>query len=239
MKILVIVPAYNESENLDYVCEVLTKAKKESNYDIDYIIINDGSTDNTKELCEKKKYPVINLVHNLGIGGAVQTGYKYALKNNYDVAIQFDGDGQHDATYIDNLAKPIIENKCHMTVGSRYVKNSTSKFKSTKLRQTGIKFLSFILKITTHQKIYDMTSGFRAVNKSIIKLFASDYPNDYPEPETLVTVIKKGYKVKEVPVVMHERRHGKSSITPLKSIYYMLKVSYAMIVRSIIEGDKK
>ena len=124
-----------------------------------------------------------------------------------------------------------------MTIGSRYV-TELSEFKSTKMRQFGITILSFILKITTGKKIYDMTSGFRAVDKNIIKMFASDYPNDYPEPETLVTVVKKGYNVLEIPVKMHERKFGKSSITPLKSIYYMIKVSYAMIVRSIIERKR-
>lgn len=125
-----------------------------------------------------------------------------------------------------------------MTIGSRYVKD-LSEFKSTKLRQFGIKLLSFILKITTGKKIYDMTSGFRAVDKDIIKLFASDYPNDYPEPETIVEVVQKGYNVLEIPVKMHEREFGISSITPLKSVYYMVKVSYAMIVRSIIERRSK
>lgn len=233
MKILVIVPAYNEEKNIEKVCKSLEKLKKDN---IDYIVINDGSIDNTLKVCKDNNFPVINLVHNLGIGGAVQTGYKYALKNNYDIAIQFDGDGQHDSLYIKELIEPIINNEVNMTIGSRYISN-LSEFKSTKIRQIGIKFLSFILKITTKQKIYDVTSGFRAINKDIIELFASDYPNDYPEPETLVEVLKKGYKIKEIPVKMHERLYGKSSITPLKSIYYMVKVSYAMIVKSLIEGD--
>lgn len=234
MKVLIIIPAYNEEKNIVGVCTNLEKAKKEVNFDLDYIVINDGSVDNTGKVCEENKFPVINLVHNLGIGGAVQTGYKYALKNNYDIAIQFDGDGQHDAGYIKNLVEPIETGEANMTIGSRYVEE-LSEFKSSKMRQLGIIILSIILKLTTKKKIYDMTSGFRAVNKDIIKIFAHDYPNDYPEPETLVAVIKRGYKVKEIPVKMHERMHGKSSITPLKSIYYMVKVSYAMIVRSIIE----
>ncbi len=237
MKVLVIIPAYNEEENILTTCLNLDKIKKNLDYELDYIVINDGSKDNTLKVCLDNKLPVINLVHNLGIGGAVQTGYKYALKNNYDIAIQFDGDGQHDATFIDDLVKPIINNEVGMTVGSRYIKD-ISAFKSTKIRQLGIKVLSMVLKITTGVKILDMTSGFRAVNKDIINIFAYDYPNDYPEPETIVTVIKRGYQVLEVPVKMHERLHGKSSITPLKSIYYMLKVSYAMIVRSVIERKK-
>jgi len=238
MKVLVIIPAYNEEKNITKVCKNLEKIKNKVDFKLDYIVINDGSSDNTGIICEENNFPVINLVYNLGIGGAVQTGYKYACKSDYDIAIQFDGDGQHDVEYIQNLVEPIKNKEVEMTIGSRYVEE-LSEFKSTKIRQVGIKLLSGILKLTTKVKIYDMTSGFRAVNKDIIKLFSEDYPNDYPEPETLVAVIKKGYKVKEVPVKMHEREHGKSSITPLKSIYYMVKVSYAMIVRSIIEKREK
>jgi len=237
MKVLVIIPAYNEEENILNTCQSLDKVKDKLDFNLDYIVINDGSTDNTERVCLENKLPMISLVHNLGIGGAVQTGYKYALKNNYDIAIQFDGDGQHDANYIENLVMPIKSGEANMTIGSRYV-SELSEFKSTKMRQLGITILSIILKITTGKKIYDMTSGFRAVDKDIIKIFANDYPNDYPEPETIVGIIKKGYKVKEVPVKMHERLHGNSSITPLKSIYYMVKVSYAMIVRSIIERKR-
>lgn len=238
MKVLVIIPAYNEEDNILNTCESIEKAKEKLDFSLDYIVINDGSTDNTAKICKENKLPMINLVHNLGIGGGVQTGYKYAYKNGYDIAIQFDGDGQHDAEYIKNLVEPIVKCEANMTIGSRYIAE-LSEFKSTAMRQLGIKILSFILKITTGKKIYDMTSGFRAVDKNIIKLFASDYPNDYPEPETNLVIIKKGFKVKEVAVKMHKREHGKSSITPLKSIYYMIKVSYAMIVRSIIERRNK
>lgn len=238
MKVLVIIPAFNEELNIKNTCEKLDKVKDKLDFRLDYIVINDGSTDNTEKICKENNLPVINLVHNLGIGGAVQTGYKYALKNNYDIAIQFDGDGQHDENYINDLVNSIMNDKVNMTIGSRYIEN-LSEFKSTKIRQLGISILSFILKITTGKKIYDMTSGFRAIDKNVIKLFASDYPNDYPEPETIISVLKKGYNVKEIPVKMNKREHGKSSITPLKSIYYMLKVSFAMIIRSIIERRGK
>ena len=238
MKVLVIIPAYNEEGNILNTCKSIDKIKDKIDFDLDYIVINDGSIDNTEKICIENKLPMISLVHNLGIGGGVQTGYKYAYKNNYDIAIQFDGDGQHDANYIKNIVEPIVDGEANMVIGSRYVEE-LSEFKSTKLRQLGITILSFILKLTTGKKIYDMTSGFRAVDKDIIEIFAKDYPNDYPEPETNVEVVQKGFKVKEIPVKMHERLHGKSSITPLKSIYYMIKVSYAMIVRSIIERRRK
>lgn len=238
MKVLVIIPAYNEELNIVNAVNDIKKYAKNSKYVLDYLIINDGSLDNTKKICEKNKFNVINLVHNLGIGGAVQTGYKYALMKGYDIAIQFDGDGQHDAKYIDNLIKPIINGEANMTIGSRYIDN-TSTFKSTKIRQFGIRLLSFILKLTTNKKILDITSGFRAIDKNIIEMFAKDYPVDYPEPETIVTVVKNNFKVLEIPVNMRERIYGVSSITPLKSIYYMVKVSYAMIVRSLTEGRNK
>ena len=238
MKVLVIIPAYNEEGNILNTCKSIDKVKDKLEFELDYIVINDGSTDNTEKICIENKLPMISLVHNLGIGGGVQTGYKYAFKNNYDIAIQFDGDGQHDANYIKNIVEPIVKGDANMVIGSRYVEE-LSEFKSTKLRQLGITILSFILKVTTGKKIYDMTSGFRAVDKNIIEIFAKDYPNDYPEPETNVEVVQKGFKVKEIPVKMHERLHGKSSITPFKSIYYMIKVSYAMIVRSIIERRGK
>ena len=238
MKILVIIPAFNEELNINKTCNNLEKIKEKLDFDLDYFVINDNSVDNTEQVCRENNLPIISLIDNLGIGGAVQTGYKYALNNNYDIAVQFDGDGQHDAEYIKDLVKPIINGDANMTIGSRYIEN-LSEFKSTKIRQLGISILSFILKITTGKKIYDMTSGFRAIDKNVIKLFASDYPNDYPEPETIISVLKKGYNVKEIPVKMNKREHGKSSITPLKSIYYMLKVSFAMIIRSIIERRGK
>jgi len=234
VKILMIIPAYNEQDNIK---ETVKKIQEHSTK-LDYVVINDGSTDNTQKILEENNIKHIKLINNLGIGGAVQTGYKYAYRNNYDIAIQFDGDGQHDANYIKNIVEPIVKGDANMVIGSRYVEE-LSEFKSTKLRQLGITILSFILKLTTGKKIYDMTSGFRAVDKDIIEIFAKDYPNDYPEPETNVEVVQKGFKVKEIPVKMHERLHGKSSITPLKSIYYMIKVSYAMIVRSIIERRRK
>lgn len=238
MKVLVIIPAYNESENIVNTINDIKKNCQNKTYQLDYLIINDGSTDKTKEICVENNFNVINLVNNLGIGGAVQTGYIYADKNDYDIAIQFDGDNQHDASYINDLVMPIINGNAQMTIGSRYIDN-LSEFKSTKIRQLGIKILSMVLKMTTKEKIYDVTSGFRAVDRDIIKMFASDYPNDYPEPETIVKVIKNGYKVKEIPVKMRERKYGKSSITPIKSIYYMVKVTYAMVVRSIIERGNK
>ena len=227
MKVLVIIPAYNEEKSILKTVNSLEKIKLKG-HTLDYVVINDGSSDKTKEVCQSNKLNFIDLPFNLGIGGAVQTGYKYAYYNNYDVAIQFDGDGQHDGSYINNLVTE-IKNGNNIVIGSRFV-SELSEFKSTKIRRIGISFLSWLIKVVTDKKIYDPTSGFRAADKKIIKLFANDYPIDYPEPDTIVTVIKKGYKVSEIPVKMNKRENGKSSINPIKSIYYMIKVSLAIII---------
>ena len=231
MKVLVIIPAFNEELNIVNTVEKIKNISNKIDENLNYVVINDGSTDKTKNICETNKYNVINLITNLGIGGAVQTGFKYALENNYDIAIQFDGDGQHDEKYIEKLIEEIKKGN-DFVVGSRFIKN-LSGFKSTKFRRIGIKFLSSLIKICTGIKIYDPTSGFRAANKEIISLFADKYPTEYPEPETIVNLIRKQYKVKEIPVEMHERKYGKSSIKPLKSMYYMFSVSISIIISSI------
>ena len=237
MKVLMIIPAYNEELNIVNTVNKIKKYNDKSKNKIDYIVINDGSSDGTKKICEKNNFNVINLIHNLGIGGAVQTGYKYAFENNYDVAIQFDGDGQHDENYIDTLVNE-INNGYDFVIGSRFV-SELSKFKSSSTRRLGIRILSLLIKICTGKKIYDPTSGFRASNKSVIKLFANHYPTEYPEPESTTYLIKNGYKVNEVPVEMHEREFGTSSIKPLKSVYYMFSVCLSIVITSITERRKK
>lgn len=226
MKVLVIIPAYNEEKNILKTVNNLKEIKLD--HELDYVIINDGSTDSTKKICEENHLNMIDLPFNLGIGGAVQTGYKYAYYHNYDIAIQFDGDGQHDGNYIKDLIAEIKKGN-NVVIGSRFV-SELSTFKSSKMRRLGKNILSFLIKVVTGKKIYDPTSGFRAVDKEVIKLFANDYPSDYPEPDTIVTVIKKNYQVSEIPVKMNKREGGKSSINPLKSVYYMIKVSLAIII---------
>lgn len=237
MKILMIIPAYNKELNIENTVDKIKKHNEKSVNKIDYVVVNDGSIDNTKNVCEKNKFNVINLIYNLGIGGAVQTGYKYALENNYDVAIQFDGDGQHDENYIDNLVGEIKKGN-NFVIGSRFV-SELSKFKSTGTRRMGIKILSFLIKLCTGKKICDPTSGFRAGDKEVIKLFANHYPTEYPEPESTVELISKKFKIKEIPVEMQERKFGTSSIKPLKSIYYMFSVSISIIIASISGEIKK
>lgn len=229
MKVLLIIPAYNEEENILNTCNKI----KEFSDEIDFIVINDGSTDNTLKILQENKINHISLINNLGIGGAVQTGYKYAYENGYDIAIQFDGDGQHDVNYVPNICTPIIEGQADMVIGTRYLDKNESKFQSTFMRRFGSKIICTLLKITTRTKITDPTSGFRAVNKDIIKVFANEYPSDYPEPESIVTITNLGYKIIDVPVSMNEREGGTSSINIWKSVYYMIKVSLAIIIDSL------
>lgn len=229
MKVLLIIPAYNEEENILEVCHQIEEYSKE----IDYIVINDGSKDRTLKILQENHINHINLIHNLGIGGAVQTGYKYAYENGYDIAIQFDGDGQHDINYIADICEPILKGQAEMVIGTRYLDKSASEFQSTFMRRFGSKIISFFIKLCTKQKITDPTSGFRATNKKIIAEFAKEYPTEYPEPESTVSMLCKGYQITEVPVSMKERQGGTSSIHFWKSADYMIKVCIAIIVQRL------
>lgn len=163
----------------------------------------------------------------------MQTGYKYALQHGYDIAVQFDGDGQHSAAYIKDLIAPIQRREADLVVGSRF-KGDESEFKSTAMRRLGIGILSVVLKLASTNKIEDVTSGFRAADRRAIELFAAYYPDDYPEPESLALVARKGLKVAEVPVSMNERSGGVSSIKKRDSVYYMIKVTLAILVQTNI-----
>ncbi|MGJ0961525.1 glycosyltransferase family 2 protein [Faecalicoccus pleomorphus] len=237
IKILLIIPAYNEELNIlkTYKSIIDYNSQHDSNYDV--IVINDGSRDHTEEILVENNIPHIKLIHNLGIGGAVQTGYKYALLHNYDIAIQFDGDGQHDVNYIQSIISPIIHNKADMVIGSRFVEGSTSEFKSTRARQMGIKVISCFINLLTKKKIYDVTSGFRAINRSLITQFAMDYPLEYPEPISTTTILKQGKTVDEVPVKMKERLRGVSSIRSWKNVYYMINVLLSILIIGTRRGE--
>lgn len=232
-KILLVIPAYNEEESILKVVNKIYDYNKENNTNYSVVVINDGSKDKTEEILCENKINHIKLINNLGIGGAVQTGYKYARENDYDVAVQFDGDGQHDIRYVRDIIKPIIDNDANMVIGSRFIDKSTSKFKSSKARQIGIKMISFFIKLVTSKKIYDTTSGFRAVDKELIKKFSNSYPVEYPEPVSTTEILKKGYKVEEVAVSMNERETGISSIRMWKNCYYMINVILYILVIGI------
>lgn len=229
-KILLIIPAYNEQDNILRVYRGIKKYNDKNKTKYDVIVINDGSKDKTQEILEKNKIPHIKLIHNLGIGGAVQTGYKYAVKYNYDIAVQFDGDGQHDISCVKTICAPIIENQSDMVIGSRFINKESSEFQSTFSRRFGISIISKMINFKTGKKVYDTTSGFRAVNREIIQLFSDNYPTEYPEPISTVEVIKNQYRVKEVPVNMKERVGGTSSIKSWKKAYYMINVILSIVI---------
>ena len=229
MRVLMIIPAYNEEGSILATVNSIKEFKK---IKLDYKVINDGSRDNTKKILIKNKINFIDLPNNLGIGAAVQTGYKYAYDNGYDIAIQFDGDGQHDINYVERLIDSIKKDGYDMAIGSRFVGND-SEFQSTVTRRLGIKILSFLLRILTGKTIKDMTSGYRAVNIKIMELFSKDYAFEYPEPITNLQVINDGYNVIEVAVGMKERKFGKSSINFYKSIYYMFNVGLTMLIYGV------
>jgi len=223
-KVLIIVPAYNEEDCIEKVIPILKKSP------YDYIVINDGSTDRTAQILDNLKSNHIGLSHNLGIGGAVQTGYKYAYQNGYDIAVQFDADGQHSIEYIDSIIEPIINGEADFVIGSRFINKAATKYRSTALRQVGIKALSGIIKFLSGKRIFDPTSGFRAAGRDIIKKFAFDYPLEYPEPISDYVLVKSGYKVKEVQVSMNARMGGHSSIHSWKSLYYMINVFLSLLL---------
>lgn len=233
MKKLIIIPAYNEEKNLLSVIQDI----RDNAPGYDYVVINDASTDGTKKLCEEHQVPFLDLASNLGIGGAVQTGYQYALKEGYDIAVQLDGDGQHPAAALLEMEPYLREEdgeteKADLVIGSRFI--TKEGFQSTGARRAGIAFLCALIRWVSGTKITDPSSGLRMGNKNVIQLFAGWYPWDYPEPETIVTVAKSGFVIREIPVLMRERQGGKSSIgNPLKAVYYMIKVSAGILIEAI------
>jgi len=225
-KVLIIIPAFNEKGNIS---ELLSKIKEECPK-FDVVVINDCSKDDTSKLCKSLGADVIDLPVNMGIGGAVQTGYKYALESGYDIAVQVDGDGQHNPIYIQSLVNE-VDNGVNLCIGSRYI--NKAGFQSSLLRRIGIKHFSNVILLLTGKRITDPTSGARACDIKTIEFFANSYPKDYPEPETIISLIKKKFTVSEIPVVMNERKEGKSSITAMKALYYMIKVTLAMVIVAI------
>lgn len=224
LKVLIIIPAYNEELSIaDTVNRI-----KEQDIQVDYLIVNDCSTDSTLSVCKENRYNYVSLPINLGIGGGVQTGYKYALENNYDIAIQHDGDGQHNPSFFSDVIKPILDGEADIVIGSRFIEKKG--FQSSLTRRMGIKFLSKLIKMVCKADVKDVTSGYRAVNAKYISFYANDYPSDYPEPEAIVSAKLTGARIKEVPVIMNERENGVSSINYTKSIYYMLKVSLSILI---------
>lgn len=225
LRSLVIIPAYNEEE------AILETVRNVAAAGYDYVVVNDGSRDGTLNLCRKNGVNVLDLPHNLGIGGAVQAGHKYAQRHGYDVDIQFDGDGQHDAAFLDDLVSKIEEGR-DLVIGSRYLA-SVNGFQSTAMRRLGKSMLSGVIRLVSGQVVTDPTSGFRACGRRAIDLFCIEYPTDYPEPESIVHALNNGLEVEEVPALMHERQGGTSSIGVFSSAYYMIKVTLAILIDSL------
>lgn len=217
-RILIIVPAYNEEKNIPLVVNEVNKSLPNS----DILIINDSSLDRTSSTARAAGVRVVDLPCNLGIGGAVQTGFKYAARHDYDYAVQLDGDGQHIASEVAKLIQIMESKECDMVIGSRFL--GTQSFRTTATRRAGIKVFYYIYRMLIDTRITDSTSGFRAYNKRAIEFLSRQYPDDYPEPESIVMLKRKGFTVLETGVAMRERLHGTSSITPLKGMYYMAKV---------------
>ncbi|KIL41197.1 glycosyl transferase family 2 [Gordoniibacillus kamchatkensis] len=225
MKLLIIIPAYNEEDSIVRVISSVNVWRE----DADIVVVNDGSTDRTGERAEATgKAAVIHMPLNVGIGGAMQTGYRYAARGGYDVAVQLDGDGQHEAQELDKLLAPLLAGEADCCIGSRFLHKTD--YRSSWSRRLGIRFFSWMVHWMTGAKATDPTSGFRAVNRKVIELFAADYPEDYPEVEAIVLLRQRGFRLAETSVRMHERQSGESSITPLKSMYYMAKVSLAVLM---------
>ncbi len=231
MKVIVIVPAYNEALNIEKTIEDLQKNAKE----YDYVIINDCSKDQTKEVCQKNQFHVISLPINYGLTSGIQIGMKYAKEKDYDIAIQFDGDGQHSARYIKELVKGIEKENYDVVIGSRFV---TSK-KPMSIRMLGSNIIQLAIKVVTGKTIKDPTSGMRAYNRKAIEEFVKN-SSLTPEPDTLVYMLKKQMKIKEIQVEMTEREFGESYLDAFKSIEYMLSMMFSIIfIRAFTRKGKK
>ncbi len=229
MKVLIIIPAYNEEQNIE---KTVNDVKANTNYD--YVVINDCSKDKTKEVCEKNNFNMLSLPINYGLTSGIQLGMKYAYKNNYDIAIQFDGDGQHQAKFLKDLVNEIENGNTDIAIGSRFV---TEK-KPFTARMLGSSVISFFIKIATGKTIEDTTSGMRAYDKKAINEFIRN-TSLTPEPDTLVYMLKKGLKIKEVQVEMKDREFGTSYLTPIKSMKYMVNIIFSIVfIRAITRKNK-
>jgi len=237
MKKVAIVPALNEEGSIGRVIDEIRAFDPE----LDVLVIDDGSVDRTTDAARAKAAIVLRLPFNLGIGGAVQTGFRYAYEHGYDLVVRVDGDGQHDPAQLQTIVDPVLRGDADICVGSRFVTNDG--YRSSASRRLGIRVLAWTASRLTGQRVTDPTSGFQAVNRNGIALFAADYPHDYPEVEAIVMVEKHRLRLLEVPVAMREREHGRSSITAARSVYYMAKVLLAIFVgsfrRSVVPREER
>ena len=231
-KVLVIVPACNEEAAIS---KVISSLREETLYR-NLLVINDGSTDGTRAIAEGMGVAVLNLPFNLGIGAAVQSGYVYAKRKGYQYVVRIDADGQHEVEQIGKLLESLARDEADLVIGSRYV--GTSSYRSSLPRRVGIHILSGIVSMIVGNKLTDPTSGFRALRRNVVSRFAARYPDDYPEVESIVCLHRMGLRIKEVGVDMSARSGGRSSITFLRSIYYMIKVLIAVGIELLRVPDR-
>ena len=224
-KILIIIPAFNEEGNIGQTIREIHRFDPS----LFILVVNDGSKDHTAQEAMEAGARVVSLPFNLGIGGAVQTGFKFAYEQNFDIAVQVDGDGQHDISYLNQLIELIKNDQFDMTIGSRFLPPFLG-YQSSFVRRIGINFFAYLISFLTQYRVTDPTSGFRAFNKKMIKVFAKYYPQDFPEPEAIVVARRYRARVGEVPVQMRKRIYGNSSIRYLKTLYYMIKVTVAILL---------
>jgi glycosyltransferase involved in cell wall biosynthesis len=235
--VLAVVPAHNEAGAIGGVVDEIRAF--DPGYDV--VVVDDGSTDATSAIAAAHGAAVVTLPFNLGIGGAVQTGFKYALEQGYELAVRLDGDGQHDPAELPRLLAPVQAGEADIVTGSRFADGNRS-YRPPLARRIGITWFAKLVSVLTRQRVTDTTSGFQALNRKGIALFAGDYPNDYPEVEATVLVFKHRLRLQEVPVRMREREHGESSITFLRSVYYVFKVTLALVIamlrKSTVPADE-
>ena len=232
-RVLVIVPAHNEAEALPDVLDQLRRHAP--GYDV--VVVNDGSTDDTARVAREAGVPVLDMCFNLGIGGAVQAGFKYAIEHGYAVAVQMDADGQHVADQIERIVAPVRAGECELCIGSRFLEDT--EYDGSFWRRLGTRYLSRVSSIVTGQRITDATSGFRAVGPRALRYLAWHYPSDYPEPESIVLLSRHGLPIREVAVRMRPRQAGKSSISGPAAFYYMAKVSLSLLLAVFKEGPTR
>jgi len=223
-RVIAIVPAYNEAAAIARIVDEIRAFDPA----FDVVVVDDGSTDATASVAASRGAAVVVLPFNLGIGGAVQTGFKYALERGYELAVRLDGDGQHDPAELPKLLAPVRNGEADIVTGSRFAGDDS--YRPPFARRIGITWFARLVSLLTRQRVTDTTSGFQALNRKGIALFAGDYPSDYPEVEATVLVHKHRLRLLEVPVRMREREHGESSITFVRSVYYMFKVTLALLV---------
>lgn len=228
-RILIVVPCYNEQEAIANVVADINRVKAQNGLNLDILVVNDCSTDNTLAILKTLDCLYLDLPVNLGIGGGMQSGYKFAFRNGYDVAVQMDGDGQHPADELLRILQPIFENRADVVIGSRFVAKDRTGFQSSVMRRVGISYFRWLNQLLIGQIIHDCTSGFRAFNRQTLAVVSKYYPDEYPEPEAVVQFGLSRLRMLEVPVQMRERQGGVSSINTSRAVYYMLKVTLGIL----------